>query len=201
MTCAAYVGTQAQNADTLTTTFTWWGPNSDQPLTASDQVTFSNDSSIQSGRVFVRSILKICRFGESDAGQYTCRVSNANGNENRTWTTSFPARPNPPQLLAITSYEDVTAGNTVYMGCAVYGYPQPQISWTVDGVTVPPSAAVTTGYANVDNLNVTWSFVKVCGFQTLNSGLYMCNATSSLGSTTGYTRVALAGIVYFCGSC
>ena len=127
MSCAAYIGTHEQDTDTLTTTFTWWGPNN-QLLTDSDEVQFFNDASLQGGRIFVRSILKMCHFRENNVGQYICRVDNENGNENHTWTMTFSQTPLSPQLAAVSSYDDITNGNSVYMACAVYGYPLPQIT-------------------------------------------------------------------------
>ena len=193
MSCVAHIGTLEQDTDMLTTIFTWWGPNN-QVLTDSDEVQYFNDTSTQGGRVFVRSILKICRFRENNAGQYICRVDNENGNENRTWTTTFPQTPLVPQLAAVSSYEDVNNGNTVYMACAVYGYPQPEITWTRnDEVIDAASSTVATTIVTINNANFTQSILRVCGFQAANSGLYKCNGSSLLGNTIGYMKVALEG--------
>ena len=192
MSCAAYVGTQNQNADSLTTSFTWYGPDS-TAISDSAQVQVLTDTSIQSGRVFVRSILKICGFSQNDAGRYTCRVSNANGNENRTWTATFPQTPVTPQLAAISSYDSVTFGNTVYMACAMYGYPQPQITWTKDNAALPASATVTTTYVSVNNINITRSVVRICGFQSTSTGLYQCIGTNMLGNNIGFIQVSPEG--------
>ena len=193
MTCAAYVGTVGQNAGTLTTTFTWLGPDS-QAISDSSVFQTYTDTSTQSGRVFVRSVLKICNFVTQNAGQYTCRVQNANGNDNRTWTTTFPETPVLPQLAAISTYESVTSGNSVYLACAMYGYPQPQISWTKDGAALDTlSTTVTTTYYTANNLNITQSVVRVCGFQNANIGLYQCVGTNTLGTSIGYTKITLEG--------
>ena len=191
MTCAAHVGTVNQNAGSITTTFTWLGPDA-QPIDSSQVTT---DISTQSGRVFVRSVMRVCNFDGDDAGQYTCRVSNANGNENRTWTVSFPQTPVTPQLAAISAYDYVTYGNSVYMACAMYGYPQPQITWTRDNTALDTiSTTVTTSYVAVNGVNVTQSVVRVCGFQSANTGLYQCTATNTLGSTNGYVKVISEGM-------
>ena len=192
MSCAAYVGTQSQSADSLTTTFTWFGPDS-TAISSSTEMEVLTDTSIQSGRVFVRSILKICRFTQRNTGRYTCRVSNANGNENRTWTTIFPQTPSTPQLAAVSGYDSVTLGKTVYFACAMYGYPQPQISWTKDGAALPPSATITTNVITINNLNVTQSVVRICGFQSANVGLYQCIGTNTLGNALGYVQVTPEG--------
>ena len=192
MPCAAYVGTQAQGADSLTTTFTWFGPDS-TAISSSTEMEVLTDTSIQSGRVFVRSILKICRFSQQNAGRYTCRVSNANGNENRTWTAIFPQTPSIPQLAAVSAYDSVTLGKTVYFACAMYGYPQPQISWTKDNAALPSSATVITNTVTINNLNVTRSVVRICGFQSANIGLYQCTGTNILGNALGFVQVTPEG--------
>ena len=194
MTCAAHVGTVRQNAGTLTTTFSWFGPDS-QAINDSTTFQIFTDTSTQSGRVFVRSILKICSFGRQNAGQYTCRVQNVNGNENRTWTTSFPDTPVIPQLAAVSSYEGVTSGRSVYFACAMYGYPQPEITWTRDDNPLDTiSTTVNTTYITISNINITWSVVRVCGFQSANNGLYQCAGTNALGTSVGYTKVVLEGM-------
>jgi hypothetical protein len=192
MSCAAYVGTQAQGADSIATTFMWLGPDS-TAISSSTEMEVLTDTSIQSGRVFVRSILKVCRFTQENAGRYTCRVSNANGVENRTWTTIFPQTPSTLQLAAVSAYDSVTLGKTVYFACAMYGYPQPQISWTKDGAALPSSATVTTNVITINNLNVTQSVVRVCGFQGANIGLYQCLGTNSLGNALGYVQITPEG--------
>ena len=194
MTCAAHVGTVNQNAGTLSTTFTWFGPNS-QPINDSTTFQTFTDMSTQSGRVFVRSVLKICSFGQQNAGQYTCRVQNSNGNENRTWTTSFADTPVIPQLAAVSAYEGVTRGRSIYFTCAMYGYPQPEISWTRDDTPLDTlSTTVSTTYITVNNINITWSVVRVCGFQIANNGLYQCAGRNALGTSVGYTKVILEGM-------
>ena len=197
MSCAAYVGTQSQGADSLTTTFTWFGPDS-TAITSSTEMEVLTDTSIQSGRVFVRSILKVCRFVQQNAGRYTCRVSNANGNENRTWTTIFPQTPLTPQLAAISAYDGVNLGNTIYMACAMYGYPAPQITWTKDNTDLPATATVTTNTITINNLNVTTSVVRVCGIQSASLGLYQCIGTNFLGNGLAYIRITAEGKQYLC---
>ena len=194
MTCAAHIGTENQVSGSLQsgTAFVWLGPDS-QPINDSQIVT---DTSTQSGRVFVRSVLTVCNFARENAGRYTCVVANDIGSENRTWTATFPATPTLPQLAAVSSYESVTYGHTVYITCAVYGYPQPQISWTLNGTALDTaSTTVTTNTITVNNLNVTQSVVRVCGFRSTNVGLYLCSATNGVGTTLGYVNVIPEGKV------
>ena len=198
MTCAAYVGTENQNAGSLATTFTWLGPDS----LALDSSQVSTDTSTQNGLVFVRSVLRVCNFGMQNAGQYTCRVSNSNGNDNRTWAVTFPQTPVVPQLAAISGYESVTYGHTVYLACAMYGYPQPQISWTRDNALLDQATTtVTTTYITVGSINITQSVVRVCGFQSANMGTYLCTATNQLGTTLGYVKVISEGKIVCIQSC
>lgn len=187
MTCAAHVGTQSQNAASLTTMLTWMGPD----INSSEVFT---DTSTQSGRVFVRSILKICNFDEDDSGQYTCIVRNSNGMENRTWTVTFPEEPVLPQLAAVSQYDSVTYGHTIYMACAMYGYPQPEITWTRDNTVLDPvSTTVNTTYVTINRVNFTQSYIRICNFQAANVGLYMCTATNRVGTSYGYVNIIPEG--------
>ena len=192
MTCAAHLGTQAQVSTALqtATTFMWLGPDS-QPIDASQVTT---DITTSNGRVFARSILTVCNFATANTGQYRCIVSNANGNENRTWSMTFPETPVIPQLAVISAYESVTYGHTVYFTCAMYGYPQPEISWTLnDSPLETTSTTVTTSTLTINNVNVTYSVVRVCNFRSSNVGLYLCSGTNGVGTGLGYVRVIPEG--------
>ena len=138
MMCTAYIGTTIQGADQLTSTLSWVGPDGQQVVNATDgtvSVYYAEDAT-QSRQVFIKSYLKICNFSQSNTGQYSCRVSNTNGQDSQTWTASLPYPVALPQLIAQPSTQMATEGNTVYMTCAAYGYPFPKVTWYKDGQVI-----------------------------------------------------------------
>ena len=184
MSCTAYLGTVGQRANQLSSTLSWLGPNSQQLVNTSDStISVYAEMVTQSGQVFMKSYLKICNFTGENSGQYSCAVSNANGRDNRTWVASLPYPVTAPQLVAIPSNQTVRENNAVYMSCAFYGYPFPEITWYRNGQVIDPATTtstltVTTRIANYNGAQVVQSDFKICFVGVEDSGIYTCRATT-----------------------
>ena len=180
MTCTAFIGATIQGADQLTSTLSWVGPNGQQIVNASDNtINVYTEDVTQGGQVFIKSYLKVCNFTQSNTGQYSCRVSNANGMDDKNWTASLPYRVTAPQLLAQPSTRTATEGNTVYMTCAAYGYPFPEVTWYKDGQVVGREyngrLSVSTNIVNYNGALVVQSDVKLCRLSIEDIGTYSCS--------------------------
>ena len=188
MSCAAHVGNTAQNADQLATTLTWRGPDA-QPLTnATTGVTVYTDTMTSSqGHVIIKSVIQICGFVQALQGNYSCTVSNANGQDSRSWANTLPRQPIAPTVVVSPSTRTVGEGNSVIMACSGYGYPYPRITWYRNGQPLDPNSmagriAITTRIANYLGAPITESVMKICGAGEEDHGSYYCSFASSFGN-------------------
>ena len=192
MSCIAYIGRQNRSVDQLQTTFSWWDRNNNQLINSSDgSVSVFTDSFNRNGLVFMRSILKICNFTQSDTGQHTCRAMNSNGQGSASWDLSFLRSPLAPFFLVTPSSSPVTAayGRTFYIECAAYGFPFPQITWTMNGQAINTSTTynriiVDTRVTNYLGAQVSQSILKICGVGEEDIGSYVCTASTSVFGTS-----------------
>lgn len=217
MSCVAYIGRMNRSVDQLTTTFTWWDNSNRQLINSSDgSVSIYTDSSLQNGLVFMRSVLKLCNFTMTDTGQHTCTAMNSNGQGSASWNLTFLRPPMPPQFLVTPgpSAFTTTAGRTVYMDCAAYGFPFPQVTWSRNGQVIYPNNTkyrITYGpdIVNYGGALVSQSLLKICGAGEEDIGTYACTATvDALTSTITTPSVTLnvnpgkcLALVCFCCCC
>ena len=188
MTCAAHIGNTAQNAQLLSTTLTWRGPD-DIPLTNSteDVTVYTDTTTTQQGYVIIRSIIQICGFTPDLEGIYSCEVSNNNGQDIRTWNNTLPMQPIAPVVVAAPTTQTVREGNSVIMTCAGFGYPYPTITWYQDSQPLDPNLAgrvsITTRLTNYNGALVRESVMKICGAGEEDQGSYYCSFSSAFGNT------------------
>lgn len=202
MTCTAYLGTQGQRADSLASTLTWTGPGNAALTNQSDgTVNVYAERVVQNGQVFMKSYLKICNFTQSNSGQYRCRVSNANGMDDKTFTATLPYAVALPQLVAVPSTQTVREGNTVYMTCAAYGYPFPDVTWYKNGqpiVSGDDLFTISSNIVNYDGAQVVQSDLRICLTAVQDSGSYSCSFTTRDFGTISSTPVTLTVLPGMC---
>ena len=178
MACVAYIGTESQSS--IVTTMNWYDPHSRLLSNNSDgSTTVSTIRTTQRGQVFIKSVLKICNFTTDDFGSYNCRVTNFFGQDEKSWIVSIVQLPIAPQLLTSPTDLTTTAGSTIYMICAAYGYPYPVITWRKDGQVVESDGIlnIDTRVKNYNGINVSVSTIKICGVDVEQHGSYTCTAT------------------------
>ena len=212
MTCIAYVGRVSSGASQLAeTTVSWWYSNNIQLTNSSDgSVTIYTDPSVRNGHMFMTSILKICNFTQSNVGQYSCRVTNTNGQGSASWNLTFPLDVTPPRFIVSPPTDQVFAnyGRTIYLPCAAYGFPFPRITWSRYGEVIDPGNSmwnrfsIDTSVSDSSGAFVTQSVLKICGVGEEDVGNYTCTAsTRDFGSiTTDETFLNVnPGIYNLCG--
>ena len=193
MTCVAFVGLSTQNAANIPTSLTWWDPYSRMLANNSDNsVTVYSRTTMQGGRVFIESILKMCNFSQSLEGQYACRVNNNNGNDLRAWNVSLHQDTFAPTFVAYPMPQSSRRlGFTVLMACAAYGYPPPII--TFNRLGQPIDQADLDGPVNVrysvqnylGNVDIAMGVLEVCSFGYDDAVSYTCTATArNIGQMT-----------------
>ena len=191
MTCVALVGLTSQNAGSIATSILWQNPRS-QPLTNSSAVTIYSRTQTRLGMVFVESILKICNFSNVHEGNYSCQVSNGNGQESNTWSVSLHQDPFAPSLVAIPFAQSSRRyGYSVVMECAAYGYPPPVISFTQGGVPIDqadldgPHRVKNRVQSYVGGVDIAVGVLEICSFDYDDTGPYTCTASArNVGEVT-----------------
>ena len=198
MSCIAYIGRMNRSVDQLQTTFAWWDRDNRELINTTDGTVsiYTSGLTIQNGLVFMKSTLKICNFTQIHTGRHMCRVSNSNGLDSASWNLTFLRSPLPPQFLVTPSTSPVIAnyGRTVYLYCVAYGFPFPEITWSLNGQTVYPNdtmyrVVTDTGIVNYLGASVSQSILKICGVGEEDMGSYTCTA-----STVSYTHLTLPTI-------
>ena len=203
MSCIAAIGRMNRSIDQLTTTFTWMDSSNRQLINSSDGSVsvYTSGTFVRSGLIFMTSVLKICNFTQSNTGQHTCMAMNSNGQGSASWNLTFLRSPIPPQFLVTPMPSSVSAatGRTVYMECAAYGFPFPQLTWTLNGQVIMPNATnyrvnYDTSIVNYGGAQVSQSVLKICGVGEEDMGSYICTATTSAFSTTIISPAVIIGV-------
>ena len=186
MTCVAYLGPDTE--DHSSAAISWTDPAGQQLSNDSDSmVTIYTETQTQNGLVFLESILEICSVGVSHSGQFSCRAANSIGSESFSWNISFTEEIMAPQLVITPVNQDINYSDTVLMACVASGFPQPEITWSRNGVQLDPSSSdlisIYTETVSELGLNFTESILEICGVGVDDVGSFACTATSELIST------------------
>ena len=185
MTCVAYLGPNSE--DHSSASMSWLSP-SGQTLQndSASLVTVYTSLQTEGGSVFLESILEICGIGLDGVGEYTCTASNSVGSDTFRWNINFTQAVSQPELVISPVSQDVSYGDTVLMACVAAGYPQPEISWSRNGVLLDPDTndliSVYTQVVSGDGLNFTESILEICEFSENDAGSFACTASSEAGS-------------------
>lgn len=187
MTCVAYLGPDTE--DHSSAAISWTDPAGQALSNDSDSlVTIYSETQTQNGLVFLESILEICSVGVSHSGQFSCRAANSIGNDSFSWNISFTEEITVPQLVITPVNQDVSYGDTVLMACVASGFPQPEITWSRNGVLLDPASSdlitVYTETVSEVGLNFTESILEICGVGIDDIGSFVCTATSDAGTAT-----------------
>ncbi|XP_074872337.1 neural cell adhesion molecule L1 isoform X2 [Carettochelys insculpta] len=78
-----------------------------------------------------RKTLRIREVQEEDDGEYQCEATNSQGSVRHTYTVTVQAAPYWAQRPHSRVYGP---GESVRLDCSVYGNPEPEVSWRVNGV-------------------------------------------------------------------
>ncbi|XP_066501986.1 uncharacterized protein si:dkeyp-97a10.3 isoform X2 [Hoplias malabaricus] len=136
----------------------------------------------------------------TDAGQYSCTVSNPISTQTATATLTVNYGPDTPQVSKSSANcvggGDVTVGQTIKLTCTSVSLPPAQLSWQYNGNQL-------TGGTTDGTLNLQV-------FSTIQSGQYLCMARNAVTLGTSQQQIsvsvvgtclsggAVAGIVVAC---
>ena len=187
MTCVAYLGPDTE--DHSSAAISWIDPAGQQLSNDSDSmVTIYTETQTQNGLVFLESIVEICSVGVAHSGQFSCRAANSIGSESFSWNITFTEEITAPQLIVTPVNQDVNHGDTVLMVCVANGFPEPEITWSRNGVSLDPALSdlisIYTDTVSEMGLNFTESILEICGVGLDDVGSFTCTATSDAGTAT-----------------
>ncbi|XP_035222665.1 hemicentin-1-like isoform X3 [Stegodyphus dumicola] len=120
--------------------------------------------------------LQILRARESDDGQYSCEISNAEGNDSRSFVLNVLVPPRVKNIIQEDSRTHVVEGNSTDIQCYVHGNPLPIVSWMKDGKVLISGKAERLQFLENNQL------LHIANVQTEDGGRYTCIASSPLGT-------------------
>uniref|UniRef100_A0A8C3YS46 Hemicentin-1 n=1 Tax=Catagonus wagneri TaxID=51154 RepID=A0A8C3YS46_9CETA len=116
--------------------------------------------------------LRLMQTKIEDAGQYTCVVRNAAGEERKIFGLSVLV---PPHIVGENTLEDVKVKEkqNVTLTCEVTGNPVPEITWQKDGQLLKED--------NTHHLLSGGRFLQITNARVSHTGRYMCLASNTAG--------------------
>ncbi|XP_065792282.1 hemicentin-1 isoform X3 [Muntiacus reevesi] len=117
-------------------------------------------------------ILRLIQTRTEDAGQYTCVVRNAAGEERKIFRLSVLV---PPHIVGENTFEDVKVKEkqSVTLTCEVTGNPVPEITWHKDGQLLKED--------DTHHLMSGGRFFQITNAQVSHTGRYTCLASNTAG--------------------
>ena len=83
--------------------------------------------------------------------------------------------------------------STLVAVCVGTGFPQPTISWSVNGSALENTSRITVTEEVFEEGGVTFvqSFLEVCSVNFFDNGLYQCTVANRLANATTYFELAV----------
>uniref|UniRef100_A0A4X2LTY6 Ig-like domain-containing protein n=1 Tax=Vombatus ursinus TaxID=29139 RepID=A0A4X2LTY6_VOMUR len=157
-------------------TVAWYKNNMEIHPSANCEISFKNNA----------LFLQIKKAGMSDAGLYTCKVSNDAGS---ALCTSSIVPKKPPVFDQPLAPVTVNEGEFLQLSCHVQGSEPIRIQWLKGGREVKPSDKCSFSFANGTAVLELKEVTKT------ESGDYVCKASNVAGSDSCKSKVTVKGTV------
>lgn len=178
MTCVAALG---RPADAQPTSITWFDANRMRMDNSSVGVTVTNMiyTNASDNIRYFRSDAVVSSILLQHLGDLSCNASNSLGYDVATWTIKPVLDYVQPSGASIANIAPTvrTCGEAVTLTCRAWGYPPPNIAWTLNGTII-----TTSNQMQRFGLNYTDGQLSISQFNSSNAGVYVCNATNIQGS-------------------
>ena len=98
-------------------------------------------------------------------------------------------------LALITNDTSVDVGDNVLLICVGYGQPSVSITWSRNGQEIANGSNVYVTEEDVELGGRVFrqSFLRLCGLQTCQSGIYNCSINNGISTVKSYTSVSVEG--------
>lgn len=96
----------------------------------------------------------------------------------------FVSFPVAPTFLTRPSDVHASVGDTVDLACAATGYPEPVVTWTLNGINIRHSSRV----------SVVGGGLRIVSLNEDDRGEYRCRAENEEGIITASARIVVQGI-------
>ncbi|XP_066907069.1 cell adhesion molecule Dscam2-like, partial [Halyomorpha halys] len=100
-----------------------------------------------------------------------------------------------PQLTYKFIQQTVQPGPVMSLKCIAIGNPTPQITWTIDGFTLPMNERYLIGQYVTLNGDVV-SHVNISNVRVEDGGIYQCKASNKVGETSHSAEMRVYGAPY-----
>ena len=177
MTCTAALGrpTDAQPA-----TMTWYDGSgmvmdNDSPGVTVTTTMFTNTTN---NIVYLMSNAVVSDIGLQHFGRLSCTANNSLGWDTARWNISSSEEYFPPQGISLSNDNQVVScASPITLTCNVWGYPPPDVVWTLNGTNID-----TSNQRDTLGFNYTTSQLVINSFNVRNAGVYVCTASNDVGN-------------------
>ncbi|XP_074598354.1 cell adhesion molecule Dscam1-like [Brevipalpus obovatus] len=148
------------------------------------------DQNEYGSRLMAKDLLYIESMEKKHKGVYQCTASN--DHESVKAIYSINIRDDPPEFRETFNSETLEPGLSLSLKCVAAGNPLPQITWTLDGLSIPESHRIRFGdFVTKDSLVV--SYVNISDLQVEDGGEYKCKADNAAAEVEHNRRINVIG--------
>ena len=177
MTCIAALGSVA---DSRPTTISWFDKNGTPMNNNSVGATVNSFmyTNATENIVYLRSDAVVSDINVQYLGELSCVANNSLGSDAARWNITSALDFSIPQGTSILNNSQIVdCSAAVSVVCTAWGYPPPDIIWTINEIPISTSKQVDT-----IGLNSTNSRLVISQFNMSYSGAFVCNASNHVGS-------------------
>ena len=177
MTCTAALGRQS---DARPTVITWLDGDGTEMDNSSTGVTITNSmyTNATDNLVYLRSDAIVGDIGLQHLGELSCLANNSLGSDVARWNITPSLDYTAPQGVSVSNENQIVSCSSPFtLTCTAWGYPPPDIVWTLNGTNVD-----TSNQRDTLGLNYTTSQLVINQFNQPNSGVYVCTASNDVGN-------------------
>lgn len=135
--------------------------------------------------------LTINKVNRMDQAMYQCVITN--DNDGAQGTTQLLLGAAHPAFVDLFADQYVQIGQKTSIKCNAAGNPTPNVSWTLDGQSLPHDNALKEG-SFMNGLGEVISYVNISSVDIIYGGEYTCKVSNEVGTISHSNRLNVYGI-------